>query len=144
MDWPNSPSASATVLLQSSLNKQHRDELSDKENSLVLTKSLRVCIVVHGLNCALLILNQTENSTNQNTSSPISWCSSSNGSNMEVDTVETKDSDTKDEEDRLAAESSNENDEGAQRYRKTLKNKGVQVKASLTCCCHPLFTEKLH
>ena len=40
-------------------------------------------------------------------------------------TLETKDSDTKDKEDISAAESSNENDEGAQRYRKTLKNEGV-------------------
>ena len=90
MDWPDSPSASATVLLQSSPNKQHRDELSDKENNLVLTKSLRVCIVVHGLNCSLLILNQTGNSTNQNTSSPVSWHSSGNGSDMEVDTGDQK------------------------------------------------------
>ena len=57
--------------------------------------------------------------------------------------METKESDTKDEEDRSAAESSDNNDEGAQRYRKTMKNEGVRVKESLTCCCQPLFTEML-
>ena len=47
-----------------------------------------------------------------------------------------------DEEARLAAESSDDNDEGTQRYMKTMRKEGVRVKASLTCCCQPLFTEK--
>ena len=79
----------------------------------------------------------------QNASSPVSRHSYGNASDMEVDTVETKESDTNNEEDRLAAESSDDNNEGAQRYRKIMKNEGVQVKVSLTHCCHPLFTEKL-
>ena len=56
--------------------------------------------------------------------------------------METKESDTEDEEARSAAESSDDNDEGTQRYMKTMRKEGVRVKASLTCCCQPLFTEK--
>ena len=126
MEWPDSPSATATVALWSPPTKQNIDELSDEENDLpMLTKFLRVCIVVHGLNCALLILNQAENSVDQIASSCVSRHSSSNANNMDVD---TKESNTKDEE--------------AQKYRKALKNEGVWVKASLTHCCQHLFTEK--
>ena len=56
--------------------------------------------------------------------------------------METKESDMEDEEARSAAESSDDNDEGTQRYMKTMRKEGVQVKASLTCCCQPLFTKK--
>ena len=55
MEWQDSPSASATVLLWSPPTEQDIDKLSDKGNDLMLTKFLRVCITVHSLICTLLI-----------------------------------------------------------------------------------------
>ena len=54
MEWPDSPSASASVLPWLPATKRNIDELSDEEDNYMLTKFPRVCITAPELNCALL------------------------------------------------------------------------------------------
>ena len=54
MEWPDSPSASASVLPWLPATRNNIDELSDEEDNYMLTKFPRVRITVHELNCALL------------------------------------------------------------------------------------------
>ena len=54
MEWPDSPSASASVMPWLPATKRNIDELSDEEDNYMLTKFPRVHITVPELNCALL------------------------------------------------------------------------------------------